>query len=186
MLKKFNEIKERYDKYRDSFLKQGKLPIRSTAKGFWGYSICEEVFEIFNRINLQDYSHFLDLGSGDGRVVMIASLFTKATGVEADRTLVKKSRQISQELSSSAEFIHGDFFDHELSKYDILYSFPDTSLHFGLKDKLEKELNGKLILVGPQIFPVPLKKHEEFFINGTKIGIYSKSNYSKEVNKLNK
>lgn len=174
MLKKLELIKKKYGDFTTSLLKQGKLPLGKTELGFWGSSICDEIFEIFNRINLHKYNSFIDLGSGDGRVVLIASLFTKAKGIEIDKPLIEKSRQLAKELKLNAEFIHGDFNEHDISEYDIVYSFPDTAINFGLQKKLMKELNGKFILTGPHLFPIQLKKHDEFFVEGTKVGIYTK------------
>lgn len=174
MLKKLELIKKKYSDFSTSLLKQGKLPLRKTELGFWGSSICNEVFEIFNRIKLHKYNNFIDLGSGDGRVVLIASLFTNAKGIEIDKPLIEKSKQIAKELKLNAEFIHGNFNEHDISSYDVVYSFPDTAINFGLQKKLMNELNGKFILTGPHLFPIQLKKQDEFFVEGTKVGIYTK------------
>lgn len=174
MLKKFELIKKKYDDYAKSLLRQGKLPLRRTELGFWGNSVCDEVFELFNKINLEKYKSFIDLGSGDGRVVLIASLFTNAKGIEIDKELIEKSKQFNKELELDAEFIHGDFHKHDIKDYDIVYSFPDKSINFDLQQKLMKELNGRFILYGPHLFPVLLKKNDEFFVQGTKVAIYIK------------
>ena len=174
MLQKFQVIKQAYNDFRISLLKKGKLPLRETAAGFWGTSICDEIFKIFKRINLQKFKNFLDVGSGDGRVVLIASLFTKATGIELDLQLYKKSLEIGNKLQLNAKFIHDDFFEHDFSNYDILFCYPDKPLHHGLGHKLGEELKGKLILYGHHLYPIPLHKKEEFRVNGTLIGIYTK------------
>lgn len=174
MLKKFDLIKKKYTDFNHSLFKQGKLPMKNTSKGIWGISVLDEVFEIFSRMNLQEYDNFIDLGSGDGRVVLTASLFTDAKGIEIDKELIDKSRQFAKELNLKAEFVHGDFYDHDISKHDVVYSFPDTSLNYGLQQKLLKELNGKFILYGPHLLPLQLKKHDEFVVNGTKVGVYTR------------
>jgi len=174
MLRKLELIKKKYDDYTNSLLKQGKLPLRRTEKGFWGNSVHDEVFELFNKIKLEKYKSFIDLGSGDGRVVLIASLFTNAKGIEVDKELIEKSRQFNKELKLDAEFIHNDFYEYDIKDYDVVYSFPDTSINSGLQEKLMKELNGKFILYGAHLFPIQLKKHDEFFVQGTKVGVYTK------------
>ena len=90
----FQSIVKEYDQYYKSLLQKGRLPLKSTAKGFWGYSIAEEVYELFKKIKLEQYKSFVDLGSGDGKVVLIASLFTKAIGIEIDEELVRKSEEM--------------------------------------------------------------------------------------------
>ena len=87
----FHDIKNEYDEFYKIILKSGKLPMWNTQKGFWSASIAEEVYNTFKRIDLNKFQNFLDLGSGDGKVVMIASLFCKnAEGVEVDSFLHSK------------------------------------------------------------------------------------------------
>ena len=96
----FNEIKKEYDNFYRSLLRIGRLPMWSTEKGFWNASIAEEVYEVFKKIKLNQFKNFLDVGSGDGKVVFIASLFCKnADGIEIDQFLHNKA--ITFALSSS-------------------------------------------------------------------------------------
>jgi len=170
----FKYIKQAYNDFRISLLKEGRLPLRETAAGFWGTSICDELFTIFKKLHLEKYRNFLDIGSGDGRAVLIASLFTAATGIEVDFELYKKSLEIRERLSLNANFIQGNFFDHDFSKYDILFCYPDKPLYHGLGEKLRKELVGKFILYGHQLCKIDLHKIDEFRVNGTLVGVYSK------------
>jgi hypothetical protein len=88
----FNQIKKEYDDFYRRLLRSGKLPMRSTEKGFWNASISDEVYETFKRIGLQKFKSFLDIGSGDGKVVLIASLFCRtAEGIEIDNFLHNKA-----------------------------------------------------------------------------------------------
>ena len=77
MHKQFAEIKKEYDDFYKSFLRKGKLPLWSTEQGFFGGVIADEVYEAFKKIKLDKNTSFIDLGSGDGKVVLIASLFCK-------------------------------------------------------------------------------------------------------------
>ena len=43
--------------------------MRDTEVGFWGTAACDDVFELFQKINLSKFKNFIDLGSGDGKVV---------------------------------------------------------------------------------------------------------------------
>ena len=65
-----------------------------------------------------------DLGSGDGRIVIIAARKYKAdaTGVEFDSSLVKQSsaRIKSLGLGATARVIHGDLLKQDYSSADLL------------------------------------------------------------------
>jgi len=146
-----------------------------TSKGFWGASITEHIYEFFKKIKLQNYKNFLDLGSGDGKVVLIASLFgVKATGIEIDKDLIKTSKKIRDKLKLKAGFIHGDFLKHNISKYDIIFVNPDKGFEHGLEDKLIKDMNQKTkLLVYNQIFlPRFMKKGKTFWFDQVPVTIY--------------
>lgn len=174
MKKKFEEIKNHYYEENRKLLKEGKLPLRETSKGFWGSAVLTEVFTLFQKLDLGKYKNFIDLGSGDGRVALIASLFTDSTGIEIDKELHKKSVINKRKLNSSAKFINGDFFKHDLSKYDFIFCFPDKPLHYGLEQKLLKELKGKFVLYGPNIYPINLKEDLKLNIDVTQISVFSR------------
>ena len=174
MEKKFKQIQSKYFEENKKLLKKGYLPLGETSKGFWGSAVMSEVFALFKKLNLGKYKNFIDLGSGDGRVAIIASLFTNATGVEGDKDLHEKSLEMKNKLKSNAMFIHGDFLKHDLSQYDVIFCFPDKPLHYGLEEKLLKELKGKFILYGPNIYPVKLKEELKLNIDGTQISVFSK------------
>jgi len=83
----------------------------------------------------------LDLGSGDGKIVLIASLFTKsAAGIEFDEELVKKGIEIRDKLGLKCDLICADYMEHDFSQYDILFINPDKSFHHGLEEKLLREM----------------------------------------------
>lgn len=177
MQQKFNKIKQRYDEFHKELLKQGKFSFKSTEKGYWGISVLDDVFELFKRIKLDNYKSFLDLGSGDGRVVLTASLFTKATGIEFDKELHNWSLQLMKELklTQNAAFLNTDFLQHDLSKYDIIFCFPDQPMSRYIEPKLLKELRGRLIVHGPHFHPLQLKKLETMDVNGTFVSVYGNS-----------
>jgi len=142
----FQQIKQKYDEFYNFLLKRGQLPIKDTGVGFWGISVGDEIFELFKRIHLEKFKHFIDLGSGDGKVVLIASLFTDATGIEYDKWLHESAVDIQKKLShiprvSKATFTRKNFTDHSITDYDIVFVNPDKPLHKGLENKLMLELN---------------------------------------------
>jgi len=173
--RRFIQIKKEYDSFYSELLKKGKLPMRSTEKGFWNASISDEIFDAFKKIGLESFKNFLDIGSGDGKVALIASLFCKnAEGIEIDKSLHDKAAEMKRRLKiNNAVFHNKDFFLHDFSKYDVLFLAPDTSLDRGLENKLLKELNGKLIHYGHHFHPRFLKKEKEFLINGNLVSVYS-------------
>jgi len=85
-----------------------------------------------------------DLGSGDGRglIMAVQDFGAKAVGVELNENLVKNSRETVKglDLTDRIQIIHGDLFNVDVSKADVvmLYLFPDMVKQ--LKLKLEKEL----------------------------------------------
>ena len=139
----FAEIKKEYDNFYRGLLRQGKLPLRETSKGFWGNAIAEEVYGAFKKLKLHKFRSFIDLGSGDGKVVLIASLFCKrAVGIEIDPDLHKKALEIQRRLSiPNAIFYNNDFYAHSISEFDAVFIYPDQPMERGFENKLLIELN---------------------------------------------
>ena len=172
----FMQIKKEYDDFYRKLLRMGKLPMWSTAKGFWNASISNEVYETFKRIGLHRFSRFLDIGSGDGKVVLLAALFCRqAEGIEADPFLHNKALQTKLKFGFTNVILHNkDFFGHNFSPYDVLFLAPDAPLERGLEVKLLDEMKGKLILYGPNFHPKVLNRESSFMVNGNLISVYSK------------
>ncbi len=172
----FNQIKKEYDDFYRSLFKRGRLPMWSTEKGFWNASSSDDVYGAFKKIKLSKFKKFLDIGSGDGKIVLIAALFCKnAEGIEIDDFLHHKALQMQAKFGfGNVAFHNKDFFEHDFSKYDILFSAPDAPLERGLENKLLKEMKGKLIHYGHHFHPRSLKKENSFLVNGNLVTIYSK------------
>jgi glutamyl-tRNA reductase len=171
--KKFKEIEKEYDEFYRDLLKQGKLPVRDTEIGIWGVSLSKNVYDLFKKINLSKYKTFLDLGSGDGKVVLIASLFgINAVGIEYDEELYKKSVEIKNKLKLKCKFIKGNFLKHDFSNYDIIFINPDQGFHKGLEDKLLKELKGKLFVYNFVFEPRFLKKGKKYWFDQNPVTVY--------------
>jgi len=115
---------------------------------------------------------FYDLGSGDGRIVVAASLRgAQAYGVEIDKSKVLYSRVwlFMLRLNKTAEIIHQDFFKVNLSKADIVCLFLLQDTNEKLQEKLEKELKkgAKVISVA---FTFPKWQPEIIDPHGPKYG----------------
>jgi len=173
----FAQIKKEYDNFNRDLLRNGKLPLWSTGKGFWGGVIANEVYEAFKRIKLHRYNSFIDLGSGDGKVVLIAALFCKrAVGIEMDNELFKKSMEMAAKLNiPNALFYNNDFFEHSISEFDIAFVYPDAPMHRGLEKKLLNELTGKLLHYGHHFHPQHLKAEDKFLVDGNMFTVYNNS-----------
>jgi 16S rRNA G966 N2-methylase RsmD len=141
----FNDI-EREVKANDTRL--GNRPYFDTDKGIWGPASINDCKELFEKINLDQYQHFLDLGSGDGRIVAIAALHTQATGVEFDKNLHELALDMKKRLGNpdNLHFINDDFHNIDLSKYDCIFAFYDKPFTPKIELKLKQEFEGDLYL----------------------------------------
>ena len=173
------KIKAAYATFEKFLLNNGILLARNTGIGYWGVTPLKDLHELFRQIELQKHNHLLDLGSGDGRVVLLAAAHgIKATGVEADDWLINCSLDLKRKIDlphfENVKFLKDDFMKMDLSKYDLLYISPDKPFHRGLEQKLLQQLNGKLIVHSYEFLPTSLQKEKDFMINGEKFGMYGR------------
>jgi hypothetical protein len=81
----------------------------------------------------------MDLGSGDGRLVIAAAQRgARAVGIEYDASLVELSRKNAalQHLSNKATFIKADLFKTDLSKATVITLFLRSDLNLKLRPTL--------------------------------------------------
>ncbi len=173
-ISKYLPIKKAYDKLLNDFLSSGRIPSKDTGIGFWAISITDDLFTLFQKIKLNQYKSFIDLGSGDGRAAHVASLFTKSTGIEYDLELHEHAEKIKSSLGLDTELINKNFLEHDISGYDVVFLNPDQRLH-KLEPKLLSELKGDLILYGAEFHPKSLAHVKTFTANTTPVTIYRKS-----------
>jgi predicted RNA methylase len=87
---------------------------------------------------------FFDLGSGDGRAVIMAAkdFGARAVGVELREDLVKKalSSVYESNLQDRVTIVNGDMFSVDLSSADVIFLYLTTSANEKVKPKLETEL----------------------------------------------
>ncbi len=100
-----------------------------------------------------------DLGSGDGRVVVIAARdfhVRRAVGVEIDPALVEVSRAKArmEGVDDRVEIVEGSFFDVPVREATIVYLYLYKSINERLRPKLEEELRPGARVVAVD-FPVP-------------------------------
>lgn len=157
-LSRFNRIKKAYNDREKELIEKGFMLHRPTKKGIFSPSDMDEVFDFFRKIRLQDCRSFLDIGSGDGRVVLIASLFTDAEGVEDDMALLRAAERMRDSLQIKAGFIHGDYMEKDISGYDVLYWYPDYTKRELVEEKLLGEMKGMLAVYRMIYTPKKLEK----------------------------
>ena len=91
-----------------------------------------------------------DLGSGDGRIPIIAAqkYGAKAVGIEINPDLVETSWQIANEaeVANKVSFIVGDLFTADLSKATVITLYLSTSIMKTLEPKLRSLKPGTRIV----------------------------------------
>jgi SAM-dependent methyltransferase len=85
-----------------------------------------------------------DLGSGDGRIVIIAAqkYGARGVGVEIDPKLVELARQNARdgEVADRVTFIQGDLFTADISPATVVTLYLSGSINKRLEPKLKAEL----------------------------------------------
>ena len=169
-IRKFERIRGEYTKRRSRLILAGRSQ-RPTSNGYWATSNPSQVFELFKKINLQDYGRFVDLGSGDGVVVAIASLFTKATGIESDEKLHEDAVKMRGMLKLDCKFINSDYLEQDLSVYDIIFINPDNYFHV-LEKKLVENFKGKIVITDNIFRPLTLIQSKNISVMGAAYSVY--------------
>lgn len=147
---------------------------KATPAGMWACSDPAEVHEVFTALDLAACRHLLDLGSGDGRVVLVASLFTRASGVEADPELTREAISLARGLGlTQAEFSCGDCRRTDLAPYDLLFIYPDKPLGW-LEDLLPDGWTGRLLVYGPYFKPRALRHLKTLYAGQTICTLWGK------------
>jgi predicted RNA methylase len=98
-----------------------------------------------------------DLGSGDGRILILAAqkYGARGVGIEINPKLVEVSRQVAREaqLSDKVTFLEGDLFAADLSKATVVTLYLSDSVNRELEPKLRRELKPGTRIVSHQ-FPL--------------------------------
>ena len=94
--------------------------------------------------NVRDTDFVVDLGSGDGRIVITAAkeYHARALGVELDHALVSEARAtaVRLQLGDKATFVEGDLFRQDLRKATVVTVYLTPSVNLRLRPKLRAEL----------------------------------------------
>lgn len=171
-LEDFKRIRAAFKEKDEQSMQLGSLPMRSTKKGFWGTSNLDDVYNFFLQKNFDKDTQFLDLGAGDGRVVLVAGLFVQARGVECDEALVAEGRAVASKLGLEVDLVVEDMRNIDFSCYEVLYSYADQQWDF-LKHKLLRELSGELYCYHDTYHPRFLEKGRITWIGQIPIYCYT-------------
>ena len=100
--------------------------------------------KLLKLVNLKENDILYDLGSGDGRVLIIAAkkFGCKCIGIEKNFLLYKISvYKIEKEnLKNLVEIKNKDFFKENLSKATVIFMYLSKKVVNKLKEKFEREL----------------------------------------------
>ena len=98
-----------------------------------------------------------DLGSGDGRIVILAAqkYGARGVGIEIEPRLVEISRQVAREgeVDDRVTFVHGDLFAEDLSRATVVTLWLSETVNARLEAKLKRELAPGARVVSHQ-FPI--------------------------------
>jgi SAM-dependent methyltransferase len=85
-----------------------------------------------------------DLGSGDGRILMLAAqkYGARGVGIEIQPHLVERARQVAREgeVTDRVRFIEGDLFTADLSEATLVTIYLSPTVNARLESKLRTEL----------------------------------------------
>ena len=115
------------------------------------------VYEMLELAEVTPDDVVYDLGSGDGRIVVIAAqkYGARGVGIEIDPKLVAASRAVAREvgLEGQVTFIEGDLFTADLSGATVVTLYLSTTINRKLEPRLRRELRPGTRIVSHQ-FPL--------------------------------
>lgn len=116
----------------------------------------DTVKDLLSLLENKPIHHAIDLGSGDGRVILeLAKRNIQVSGYEIKSPLVKRTQQRIRELGlTNIEVFEKDFWGVDLAPFDLIYIYGMTTIMGRLEEKLEKEAKpGTLIITN--VFSLP-------------------------------
>jgi SAM-dependent methyltransferase len=95
-----------------------------------------------------------DLGSGDGRIVILAAqkYGARGVGIELQPRLVEISRQVAREgeVADRVTFMEGDMFAADISRATVVTLWLSSTVNLRLEPKLRRELRPGTRIVSHQ------------------------------------
>ncbi|MCX6764474.1 MAG: methyltransferase domain-containing protein [Candidatus Nealsonbacteria bacterium] len=141
---------------------------------FWGALYAptkeEKVKKMIELLNIKKGEKALDIGAGDGRLVIaLASAGALATGFEISPFLVKLAQKNIKKagLEGKAFVYRKNFWKEDFSQYDAVTVYGIGYIMKSLEKKLKKELKQEARIVSNNFhFPTwePIKKENNIFL----------------------
>lgn len=95
-----------------------------------------------------------DLGSGDGRILILAAqkYGARGVGIEIDGRLVALARDLAREgaVADRVTFVEGDLFTADIAAADVVTLYLSASINQQLEPKLRRELKPGARIVSQQ------------------------------------
>ena len=178
--KKFEVLREAISKHDIDLIKKKGSRVFDTDFGIFGVSSLDELFTFFTKIQLEKKREFIDLGSGDGRIVFLASLFTIAIGIEGNKELHTMATTLQEEIGKNlpeikqkCTLLNQDYTKHDFTNCDILFVYLDHSWPKEFEEKLCREFTGSLYCYQNIFPPKLLKKGKTHWVLQTPIVSYT-------------
>ncbi|MDD5146152.1 MAG: class I SAM-dependent methyltransferase [Candidatus Pacebacteria bacterium] len=117
----------------------------------------ERIEKAFSMIVLQPEQKIVDLGSGDGRILLAAAARgAKAYGLEINPFLAVRAQQAARKkgLADKVFSCWANFWWKDLSDYDVVFVYGIPYIMKGLAKKLQRELKPGARVVA-FVFPLP-------------------------------
>lgn len=142
------DMDKREKSVRDAYGDRPGARYTGDGEGIYMAARLDEVFDAMRAAGLKSGDRFIDLGSGDGRVVCAAAaLGAAARGVELDESLHARALDTAQSLIADHPRLdirlgRGDFFDEDLKDWDVIFYYGggNTKRQRKLYARLESEL----------------------------------------------
>lgn len=114
----------------------------TTGWPFWAATSDERIERAFDLAALQPGEHLVDLGCGDGRVLLRGAVLRGAnvTGVELDAELAARARALLAEHDAVGAVIEADFADVRLDDADVVFAYLSPSTLQRLRPRLAATL----------------------------------------------
>ncbi|MDH7476562.1 MAG: rRNA adenine N-6-methyltransferase family protein [Microgenomates group bacterium] len=110
----------------------------------------KEIKDILQIANLKKNDFFLDLGSGDGRVLITAAKYYNISGlgIEINPMLLLISNFFKKiHRLNKIKFIRQDILKANISQADVIYMFLWPDLIDKIKDKIKKQAKKNLLVI---------------------------------------
>lgn len=115
---------------------------------FWAATSDERIERAFDLAGLQPGEHLVDLGCGDGRVLLRAAVLREArvTGVELDPELAAAARRLLADHEAAGVVVEADFEAVDLADADVVFAYLSPATLQRLRPRLAALREGARIV----------------------------------------